>query len=262
VSGAIDIGDAGVTSALYTLAGEGALKVIAGRAQDRPGFSADAVVASNRAYENGLTSLKALGGHSMGLTTIGSTFHYVVGMLAEMNGVDLKTVRVLPLGSLSNVAAAVSGGQADTGLLTSTIVNPLIEKHNGKLLVQVGDVLQWQVSLSWASTQTLKERPDMIKRYLRALKRASRDYHDAFADKDGKRRDGPTATAILAIMAKHLNQPVAQVRTALSYIDPDTRVLAKDMARQIAWFHSQGMIKNDVTLDDVLDRRFVSAMPE
>jgi NitT/TauT family transport system substrate-binding protein len=50
VSGDIDFGNAGVTSALYTLAGQGALRIIAGFSQDRLGFHADGMLASNAAY--------------------------------------------------------------------------------------------------------------------------------------------------------------------------------------------------------------------
>ena len=100
VAGDIDFGVAGVTSALYTLAGQGALRLIGGWAYDAPSFHTSGVVVSNRAYEGGLTSFKALGGHTIGLTQIGSSYQYAVSLVAEKYGVDLKSLRMVPLQSM------------------------------------------------------------------------------------------------------------------------------------------------------------------
>src|SRR5579862_9269687 len=59
-SGAIDFGVAGMTGGLYSLAGQGALKLIAGQTHEVPTFHANTVAVSNRAYEAGLKSLKDL----------------------------------------------------------------------------------------------------------------------------------------------------------------------------------------------------------
>lgn len=47
VAGDIDFGTAGITSALYTLAAEGQLRIIAGSTSDIPGFPAGGIVVSN-----------------------------------------------------------------------------------------------------------------------------------------------------------------------------------------------------------------------
>jgi NitT/TauT family transport system substrate-binding protein len=262
VSGAIDFGAAGVTSALYTLAAEGALRIIAGATYDRPGFYAADIVVSNRAYAAGLTSINGLAGHSVGLTTVGSTYHYALAIVAEKFGIDLKSVRTLPLQSMTNIASAVTGGQADTGILTMTAARPLIEKGNAKSLVLVGDEVPWQVGVDWISTKTANERQGTVERFLRAMKRATRDYDDAFVGKNGERRDGPTAPEILAIIAKYVHQPVEQIRLSVGYCDPELRIDAKDIARQIAWYRSQGMLKGEVTIDQVVDRRYLVALPD
>ena len=258
VSGDIDVGNAGVTSALYTFAGQGALRILAGFAQDRPGFHADGILASNAAYQSGLTSLKQWSGHSVALTTIGSTFHYAVALLAEKYGVDTKALRPLPLQSLANVAASITGGQADTGLLTGNIATPLLERGGGKLLTWVGDEVNWQVAALWVTTKTANERRDLVERVLKALRRGAHDYAEAFIGPDGRPKEGPTTPAILAIMAKHMHQTPEQVKLSLSYIDADLRLDVADIRRQIAWFRSQGMLKEDVDADQAIDRRYAA----
>jgi len=62
---AIDFGVGGISAALYNLAGQGAVRIIAGAYNEMPGFPDAAFLVSNRAYAAGLTSMKALAGHSV-----------------------------------------------------------------------------------------------------------------------------------------------------------------------------------------------------
>lgn len=260
VSGAIDFGAAGVTSALYTLAGEGALRIIGAGTYDRPGFHAAGILASNRAWEAGLTSLKLLSGHSVGLTQVGSTYHYALAIIAEKYGVDMNTLRTLPLQSFANVASAVSGGQADAAVLTTTGAAPLLAHDSAKLLAWVGEEVPWQVSAVWTATKTANQRPVMVERFLRALRQGTHDYNAAFVA-DGSRKDGPSAPEIVAIIRKYVNLSEEQVKANVGYTDPDLRLDVKDVKRQIDWYRAQGMMKGEVALDQVLDPRFVVALP-
>jgi NitT/TauT family transport system substrate-binding protein len=261
VAGAIDFGVAGVTSALYTLAAQGALRVIAGSNEDRPGFPAAGLVVSNHAYDEGLRSLKDLAGHSVGLTQIGSTYHYAFALVAAKYGIDLASMRLLPLQAFSNLAAAVKGGQDDVAVLTKTAAQPMLEHGDAKLLAWVADEATWQVGAVWTSTKTLEQHRDRAERFLRALRRGAQDYAAAFVAKDGTRADGPTAPAILAILQKYIDQPPAQMAGAIGYTDPDLRLDVTDVQRQLAWYRSQGMLKTDITIDQVIDRKLVVPLP-
>jgi NitT/TauT family transport system substrate-binding protein len=261
VSGAIDVGAAGVTSALYTLAGEGSLKIVAGTDYDRPHFPAASIVASNAAYDAGLTSLKALAGHSVALTQVGSTYNYALAIVAEKAGVDLKTIRTLPLQSFGNVASAVSGGKTDAAVLLSVMTLPLVAHGEAKLLAWVGDEVPWQVAAIWVSTKTANDRHDLVERYLRVMRKAAHEYDAAFVGPGLTRVDGPTAPAMIAVIQKYVHLSAEQIGATVGYLDPDLRIDEKDIQRQLDWYHSQGMLKSAVTLDQVLDKRYVVPLP-
>lgn len=261
VSGDIDFGTAGVTSALYTLCAEGALRIIAGSTQDRPGFPAAGLMVSNQAYAAGLKSFKDMGGHSTALTQIGSTYHYAFALVASKYHVDMKTVRTLPLQSLANDAAAVIGGQADTAMLTANQIAPILAQDKAKLLGWVGEEVPWQVAMMWTSTKTANTRRATVERFLKAVRHGSHDVDAAFVGPDGKRKDGPTAPEITAIIAKYIKLPVEKTSKLIGYTDPDLRINEKDVANQLAWYHAQGMIKTKVTIGQVIDKRYAKAMP-
>lgn len=261
VSGDIDFGVAGVTSALYTLAQQGALKLIGGWAYDAPSFHTSAVIVSNRAYDAGLKSFKDLAGHSAALTQIGSSYHYALSLITDKYGVDLKTMRMVPLQSMANIASAIAGGQADSSVLIVSAALPLIDHQSAKVLGWVGDETPWQVAAIWISTKTADMRHETVMHFLNALRKGTAEYDNAFSDGDGKRRDGPTAPATYAIMSKHLSQTVDQMKFAIGYADPELRLDVADVERQIAWYRAQGMIKGEVAIDQVIDRRYAIPLP-
>jgi NitT/TauT family transport system substrate-binding protein len=262
VSGDLDFGDAGTSGSFFNLAGQGALRLIAGEAHDAPGFQFFAFVASNRAFAAGLRSYKDLAGHSVSVSQVGSPSHYTVGLLEEKYGIDPKSVRVLPLQSISNQVSALIGGQTDAAVIPATGVIPAIQREDVKLIGWTSDVVQWQTGSVFISTKTADGRRDTVERFLRAFRKGARAYYDAFTGPDGKRQDGPTAPEILAIIAKYIEQPVEQVRPGIAYIDRDARLDVQDILRQIAWYKSQGMVTAAVTGDAVIDKRYVVPLPE
>ena len=263
VSGDADFGIAAETAALYSLAGQGSLRIIAAGASEAPTFHYLGILVSNHAYDAGLRSPRDLGGHTFALTQMGTGLQYSLGLLSEKYGFDIKTVQLLPLQSNANIASALAGGRADSAIFSSTGALPLIERGDAKVLGWIGDETGIdQAYLLFTGTKTADERHDTVEHVLRAVRKAARDYHAAFTDSSGQRKDGPTAPAILAIIAKYLSQPVERVKQGLPYFDRDLRVDAKDVQHQIAWYKSQGLLKGDMTADSLIDKRYAVPMPE
>jgi NitT/TauT family transport system substrate-binding protein len=256
VSGAADIGSTGVSAQLYALAAQGAVKIFAGQAREHQTFQVNAFILSNAASAAGLTSLNELAGHSIAISLIGSPVHYAAAQIALKHGVALDQLRFLALQANGNIVSAVTGGSADTGVVPATVMAPALAKGDLKLLAWVGDELQWQSSALIASSRTLNERGDLMKRFLVALRRGLHDFHDAFTAPDGSRRDGPGAAEALTIMAKYLGQTPDELRLAIPFVDPDARLDFADMTRQLDWFEGQNMLKGKVALDQVVDKRF------
>jgi NitT/TauT family transport system substrate-binding protein len=138
-SGDIEFGAVGLTGGLYSLGGQGALRIVAGFFREAPGFRLIGYLASNKAYAAGMTSLKDLSGHSIAVTQIGSALHYALGLAADKYAVDLKNVRVLPLQANANIASAIVGGQTDAALLNAFYSAPLVARGEAKILGWVGD---------------------------------------------------------------------------------------------------------------------------
>ncbi|HWE72557.1 MAG TPA: ABC transporter substrate-binding protein [Stellaceae bacterium] len=257
VSGDIDFGATGPGAAFYNLAGQNKIRIISGLARDVPGFPVFTFVVSNQAYDAGFKTYAALGGHSISTTQVGAPSHYAINLIEQKFNVDPKTVRVVPLQSLPNQISATAGGQVDAGVVLATIATPAINRGALKLVGYVGDVTPIQTGALFTSGKHADQDQDLVKRFLRAFRKGALDYRNAFVAPDEKRRDGPDAAAILDIIAKYVGQSPEQLRAGISYIDAQATLDVTDIQRQLAWFKTQGMVKQEVRDDQVYDKRYV-----
>jgi NitT/TauT family transport system substrate-binding protein len=256
VAGDLDIGATAATAAAYNLAASGGLKIIGGQGREVPTFHGSAFLASNKAFDAGLTTLKGMEHHTVGSVQIGGPIHYEVELAAEKYKVDTETMRIVPLQGLSNLATALAGNQVDIGVEVNTFALKLSSSHNAHLIAWVGDETPWQNTLLFAATKTTDQRGKMLEAFMRAYKKGSRDYYAAFTSPDGKRHDGPSAPEILAILSKHLNQPAAQLDEGISYDDPDAKIDVKDVLHQIKWFKEQKMLPATADGAAMIDKRY------
>src|SRR6059058_5026501 len=259
-SGDVDFGVTAFTAGLYNLAGKGTLKVIGGMSREKPGYPLIGYFASNNAYAAGLKTPKDLAGKRVAVTQVGSSFHYSLGLLADKYGFKLADVKVLPLQSLSNAAAALKGETVDAALLPISTARSLVDSGGAKFLGWVGDETPWQLGAVFASPKTLANHAMVIK-LLAALVRADREYHDVIlaSVKDGKADINDKTKPLLEIIAKHTNLPVEQVVGNCAYIDPDGKLDVKNVDSQIKWLQEQGFVDRGFSADAIVAKEYVKA---
>lgn len=54
-----------------------------------------------------------------------------------------------------------------------------------------------------------------------------------------------------------MHQPIDQVRLSLGYYDPQARLDLADVQHQLDWYYAQGMLKNRISVNQVIDARYV-----
>jgi NitT/TauT family transport system substrate-binding protein len=257
-SGDIDFGITAFTAGLYNLAGKGTLKVIGGMSREKAGFPLIGYFASNNAYAAGLKTPRDLAGKRIAVTQTGSSFHYSLGLLADKYGLKLSDMKVLPLQSLSNAAAALKGETVDAALLPASTARTLLDAGGAKLLGWVGDETPWQLGAVFASPRTLQNKP-LVTKLLGALVRADREYHDVIlASVTGGKADINDKTRpLLEIIAKYTNLPVEQVVGNCAYIDPDGKLDVRNVGNQIEWLQEQGFVDKGFGAGDIVAKDFV-----
>ncbi|MBV8537783.1 MAG: ABC transporter substrate-binding protein [Alphaproteobacteria bacterium] len=257
-SGDVDLGVTGLTAGFYNLAGRGALKIIAAQSREEPGFELVSYMVTNKAYAAGFTSLKDFAGKRVATTTTGSTFHYSLGLLAKKYGFDIKSVTLVPLQSLPNMAAAFKGETVDATLAPVTTTRALQAGGAGHVLGWVGDETPWQLGALFTSPAMIDKHRDTLVRFVRAYQKGALAYHVAFNARDkGQEVRGPGYDEAIDILSKGLKQPPDLVKIGLPYVDPDARLDVGDIYNQVAFWQSQGLVDKTVSAEAILDLSFV-----
>lgn len=258
-SGDCDFGVTGFTGGFFNLAAKGALEVIGAQSREEPGFDFVGFIASNRAYDDGLKSVTDLPGHSVGMTQVGSTMHYMVGMLRDKYHWAPDAVALKPLQSVPNMIAAIKGGQVDAVPLPAHIVAKLVDSGDAKLIGWVHEQTPWQLGGLFTSTRNIAERRPMVEAFVRAYQRAARDYNAAFnaLDASGKRVFGPAAEALLPILESYTKATPDAIYKGAPFIDPEGRLKVDQLIAQVDWMKKEGLVEPSLDPMSFVDLSFI-----
>ncbi|SLN55298.1 ABC transporter substrate-binding protein [Oceanibacterium hippocampi] len=258
-SGDCDFGVTAFTGGFFNLAGKGALKVIGAQSREEPGFDFVGFLASNQAYEAGLKSVEDLPGHSFGMTQVGSSFHYNIGLMADKFGWPDDAVALKPLQSVPNMIGAIKSGQVDSIALPAHIVAGLTGSGSAKLIGWVHDYTPWQLGGLFTSAKNVSERRPVVEAFVRAYQHAARDYHEAFNKlENGKRVFGSEAEALVPIIEKYTKAKPDAIYAGSPFIDPDGRLKVDQIYQQVAWMKKKGLVDESVDPKSFLDLSFIS----
>jgi len=258
-SGDCDFGVTGFTAGFFNLAGKGALKVIGAQSREQPGYNFVGYLVSNKAYDAGFRDIKQLPGHTVGITQIGSTFHYNVGMLADKFGWKLDSIRLKPLQSVPNMIAALKSGEVDSVFLPAHIVAGLVKAKAAHLVGWVHDYTPWQLGGLFTSARNVEQKAGVVRAFVSAYQKAATEYYQAFDQRDakGERVFGEPAKALLPIIEKYTKSKPAAIYLGAPYIDPMGRLDVKDVYRQVAWYQKHGMVDKEVDPAKFIDLGFI-----
>ncbi|QCO02000.1 ABC transporter substrate-binding protein [Azospirillum argentinense] len=258
-SGDVDFGVTGLTAGFYNLASKGAVTMIAAQSRDEPGFQLSAYVATKAAHDSGLTKPADLKGKRIAITTVGSTFHYMVGLLGQKHGFSVKDVTMVAMQDVPKMVAAFKGGQVDAVIAPVTVARQLAAEGSGTILGWVGDETPWQLGALFTSPKTVAQRRPLAEKFVNAYLTGLAEYHAAFNAKDasGAIVKGPGYDELLAIIAEATKQKPEVVAAGLPYVEPKGKLLVDDVVNQVKFWQSEGQVDKALDAKSVMDLTFV-----
>lgn len=263
VAGDIDVGVTALTGGFFNLAEKGTLKVFGGGMHEQRGYEGSAILVSNQAYAGGLTSLENLAGHSFAITQYGSSFHYMLGRIAEAEHFDVGSVTLRPVQQIGNMVAAVGSGQVDATIAIASMAKPLVGAGQAHIIGWAGDVVPYQITALFTTGQMIAQHADVLHRFARAYQKGVADYRAAFLRLDAQGKpiiDGITDAAIPAITAYvFTGDPNARQKiiSGVGYYDAGGALDVADVIAQLKWFKAQDLVKGDANPQSVIDTRFL-----
>lgn len=259
-AGQIDVGATGLTAALYNIVlGGEKLWIVADKGREWPGYPLTAIVVQKELWDGGLRGIPDLKGKRIGITQLGSTFHYHLGNVLEKHGLTLNDVKIVPLQAMGAAMEALKGKQVDAIMLPQPFPGTAEAQGFGKVMAWGGDTFPWQIAAVFYSKKFAAER-ERATGFMKGYVKASRYYHDAvLTQKDGRIAAGANYDEVVAITARHTGAKPEIIRLGFPYQDRNGRLLTADVAKQIDWWAKHGFLKSVLPLAEVVDTRFIEA---
>jgi NitT/TauT family transport system substrate-binding protein len=251
-TGDVDVGATGLTAGLYNSIGQGMkIAVVADKGREWPGYKLTALLVSTEQWKAGVRDLKDLKGKRIGITQIGSTFHYILGNLLEKKGMTLDDVKVVPLGSISSMRDTLISNQIESVFLNQPLVAAVEKSGTGNVLLWVGDHLPYQIAANFYGEKFMKNRSAAVA-FMKGYIRSCRYYYDYALAK----REGSPYQEILGLIAKYTEEKPDAVALALPYIDRNGELYAEDIQKQLDWYHRNRMVEKKMYGAEMVDLSF------
>ncbi len=255
-----DFGVTALTAGFYNLASKGALKVIGAQLHEVKGYPGSAILVSNKAYDEGLTSVDKLPGHSFAMSQVGSSFHYMIGQVAEGAGFDLESMDLKPLQSVGNMISALKTGQVDSMIIVPHIAKPLINAGAVKVIGWVADYAPYQVGGLFTSTANVKEKSDVVKRFVKAYQQGIDDYRAAFIDGDANQEEMLNLIHKYVYSDEDAAKALPKIKDGVMYIEKDGRLDVADIYKQIKWYKDRGLVDASADGTEIVDTTFIEPL--
>ena len=121
-----------------------------------------------------ITSMAALKGKIIGITAIGSSTDTLARALLSKSGLTPdKDVTLFGTGTTANILTALKGGSIDAGMLSPPF-NAMAKLMGFRTLAYFGDHFEQSLSGIGTADKMLRERPEAVKRVLRATLKSLR----------------------------------------------------------------------------------------
>lgn len=261
-SGDVDFGVTALTGGFFNLASKGALKVIGGHFHEEKGYEGSAVLASNKAYEAGFTSIDKFPGRSLGITQIGSSFHYMAGRIAEAEGFPLSEIKLRPLQKVGAIIGALKSGQVDSMIIVPHIARALDRSGAAKIIGWVYDYAPYQVTTLFTSTGNTENKPELVKRFVKAYQRGIADYRAVMLNQD---KDPAATEEMTRLIHKYVyadrpyEKAAPSIKAGAIYVNENARLDVGDVKAQLEWFQAQGLVSGGFDYRAIVDTSFVEA---
>lgn len=262
-SGDVDYGVTAISGGLISLAEKGAAKVIGGALSEEKGIDGQMILASNAAHAAGLTSPAQLKGKVYGITTAGSSFHYMASKIARAEGFPGE-IRMKPLQKVGAIIGALKSGQIDAWSIVPHIAKALAGGGAVKPIGVIADYIpDYQVTTAFTSANNAAKERAKTAAFLAAFSKGADDFNAALVDKTAGAEAGE---AMVKLIHKYVyaDRPYAKaapsIRNGAMRINKGAALRTSSVADQLEWFKSEKLVKAGITMDTLVDPSYVKSI--
>ena len=256
-AGQLDVAGGSPSAGLYNAVVRGiGIKIVADKGSTPPGYGYQPLLVRADLVANGrYKSLADLKGMKVAGSATGSASTSTMNEALKKAGLKTSDVERIYL-SFPQHVMALQNKAVDAALTTEPSATEAVRR--GAAVRVIGDDQIYpdhQLAVVLYSTVFIKDHPQAAKAFMRAYIRAVRDYNNALLN--GKIA-GPNAAEVISILNEYT--PIKDPNTYRTIVpqgtNPDGKLNIASLENDLAFFKSEGVVKGNVTVTQVLDTSF------
>lgn len=260
-SGDVDFGLTAMTAGLVSLAERGAVKIIGGAMAEDEGVEGHKILVSKAAHEAGATTPADLEGKRFGITTAGSSFHYMAHKIADGEGFERSAMELVPLNGVPAVIASLRSGQIDAWSIQPNIADGLIASGDVFEVGRIDDYIDtYQVTTLFTSSELAANNRELVESFVSAFSKGVADYNAAFVDKTMSEEDSADMVAMIHEWV-YTDRPLADadkaIRAGAMRMNEGAKLNMASIEDQLEWFKSENLVPQDASIENLVDTSFV-----
>jgi NitT/TauT family transport system substrate-binding protein len=251
-AGQLDVGTGTANAGLFNSLAQGFdVRIVADKGQLRAPASPNKLLARKDLAESGkIKSPKDFKGRKIALLVKGNVQDYQIAKLLEHDGITLKDVEIVYIGSPQTLQAfaskAIDGAHMIEPWVTKAVADGLAVVVADS--TSVPEVRQFQNAVILYAGKFIRDRRAIAQRFMNAYVKGIE-----YVTKQGWKDNG-----VVDAIFKHTGVEQDLLKRATPpYIAPDGRPDVESLARFQDWLVEQGMVTKKVPMDQVLDLSFL-----
>lgn len=260
-SGDVDFGMTAMTAGLISLAEKDVIKIIGGALQETPEIDGQKILVSKAAYDAGVTTPADLAGKRFGITTAGSSFHYMAHKIADKEGFERSELELVPLNAVPAVIASLKSGQIDAWSIVPNIADGLTKGGDVHEIGKISDYIDgYQVTTIFTSADHVANNRELVEKYLAAVSKGAADYNAAFVDKTMSDEDSAEIVGMIheyVYSDRPIDAADPAIRAGAMRINENARLNISSVEDQLEWFKSENLVPAGITMENLVDTSFV-----
>lgn len=257
-TGQLDVGGGAPSAGLYNALARGiAIKIVADRGSDPPGYGFSGLVVRKDLVANGrFKTYSDLKGMKVAEPAKGTSDMIQVVKACEKGGIKYDDVDHIYM-SFSDMVVALRGGSIDAAMALEPWLSQAV-KDGYAVRIAGSDAYYPNEQITVVVfASAFAQKTDLAKRFAVAYVRAVRFYCDALRN---GHLTGPTANELISIMSTDLKLDPTILRDMVAAsMDPNGRVNVKSLVEDYDIYKQFGLVQGNVDVPGVVDMSFVDA---
>ncbi len=214
------------------------------------------ILSSVKDYNNGLTNIKAFNNYNntlFGLTSKGSTFHYMAYKIYEK--LDIANLPIKVLNDVTTIKEQLKRNTISSMTIIPGVGKQMVNNNDAKIIGKIFDIIpDYQITVMFTSITLIKNHKELVRAFKKALEKGANDYNEALVDRKSSDKEKVDVIAILKrYVYPDLSQQQAEqlIKEGAMRLSPESKLNMANINDQLNFFEHEGLTPKGIKASDI-----------